>query len=395
MNRAWLTTLLAVGLVRPVTAQNTIVALPPNATLSNSVYDLAGGGVSIGLYSYENQAAKMTFKVEGVSHDDSTPDFLVVSPASGTTPQRVGVRVNPRVLSTMAPRSYRAFVRFSTVDQSPPSSSLVLIALNVRAGDPAKVSSVVNAASLEPVISPGAIVSIFGSFLGPPVLSADYSTLGLFPTVFGNTTVTFNGIAAPLLYVSPNQIDAVVPYEIAGQKAAQVVVSHYRQDSEPFAATVVETSPAIFTQPLNGHGNGILNYRLPAYTPNGPDNPAEPGSAVVLFATGAGVWDTTLPDGAISLFPRPIEAKPVSLTIAGLPATILYAGSSQLRNDRNVAGQRRCAPGRSIRTATHRADDRRSEQCATKRHDCCALDFCQSRQSARGPATTAHGAALS
>jgi uncharacterized protein (TIGR03437 family) len=119
--------------------------------------------------------------------------------------------------------------------------------------DPASIRAVVNSASSEPVVSPGAMMSILGTSLGP-VLSADYDVNGLYPTTLGNTTVTFNGVAAALLSTSPGRIEAVAPYEIAGQELAQVVVSHYGQSSDPFDVLVADIAPAIFTAGPNGSG---------------------------------------------------------------------------------------------------------------------------------------------
>src|SRR2546426_10136340 len=106
----------------------------------------------------------------------------------------------------------------------------------------------------------------------------------------------------------------------AGQQNVQVVVSHYGQDSPPFSVSVADTSPGIFKTGKNA----ILNYQFPNYSPNSAGNPAAPGSVIVVFATGAGVWGDTGQEGSIGgLLARPFTAKPVSLGIGGQPATIL------------------------------------------------------------------------
>ena len=67
-----------------------------------------------------------------------------------------------------------------------------------------------------------------------------------------------------------------------------------------------------------------------SYTPNSAENPAEPGSVVVLFATGSGKWedDAGLDAAGISLAARPFTAKPISLMIGGQSSRILYAGAA-------------------------------------------------------------------
>jgi uncharacterized protein (TIGR03437 family) len=184
---------------------------------------------------------------------------------------------------------------------------------------------------MQPSISPGEIVSIFGSSLGPPILSSQPDDKGFYPTFFGNTTVTFNGIPAPTLFNNTSQINAVVPYGIAGQKTAQVVVSHYGQTSAAFPVAVADTSPGIFTLTEDGRGQGaILNAGATA-TVNGPTNPAPRGSAIALFATGAGIWNQPIQDGVVPvnvLQPAIVPKASVSLTIGGQPAQILYAGAA-------------------------------------------------------------------
>jgi uncharacterized protein (TIGR03437 family) len=164
-------------------------------------------------------------------------------------------------------------------------------------------------------------VSIFGTSLGPPVLSFEYDGEGQHYNYFGDLTATFNGIAAPLLYLSPGRIDAVAPKAIAGQKTVSVVVQHYGQTSPAFTVPVVDMSPAIF---ISGK-NAIQNVKAGEYTSNSADNPAAPGSVVVFFASGYSVLDNSTPDGRISLLATRINA---TLTIGGKPATLAYAGAA-------------------------------------------------------------------
>src|SRR5262249_21227090 len=75
------------------------------------------------------------------------------------------------------------------------------------------ISAVVDAASQRPdAISPGKIVVIYGAGLGPSQLVQNRPVNGVFSTQPGGTTVSFNGIAAPVLYSSATQVAAIVPY---------------------------------------------------------------------------------------------------------------------------------------------------------------------------------------
>jgi uncharacterized protein (TIGR03437 family) len=186
-------------------------------------------------------------------------------------------------------------------------------------------------------VSPrGEIVSIFGDHIGPGIPAGGYQSPSannpsqvFYSAFIGNSKVAFNGYLAPLLYAGVNQINAVVPYEIAGQTSVQMVVSHDFVDAPAMTVPVVDTSPGLFTVTENGSGQGaILNQDS---TLNGAQNPAAAGSVVQIFATGGGVWNPPAPDGlevSDSGSPYPVPAAAVSVSIGGLPAKIQYAGAA-------------------------------------------------------------------
>jgi uncharacterized protein (TIGR03437 family) len=275
----------------------------------------------------------LQFKVERVELTHTPANFVVLSPTSGTVPALVKVALDQSVVRTMTPGAYWLDVFFSIVGQTQPSRTGVSVILSLGLPPPPAVQSVVSTASYQPNISPGEIVSIFGTHLGQPATSASYNEFGLYPTALAGTTVTFNGIAAPMLYMSANQINALVPYELAGQKTAGVIVKRvsgqYTQTSTASTVSLMDTSPGIFTV-QNGTGQGaILNYPDSSY--NSAENPAPSGSAITLFATGSGLWNQAVESGSIFLgpiYPLVTPKAPVSLTIGGQPATILYAGPS-------------------------------------------------------------------
>ena len=270
----------------------------------------------------------------------ATANIFFLSASSWTTPATLFVGVNQSVLAQSRPGIQFLELYFSTTDQSPVSQVPVVLNVRLDAPPPPTIQSVVSAASYQPTISPGEFVSIFGANLAPPRGSTAYGITGAYPTtlgdgtISGDTTVTFNGIAAPLVYVSPGQINALVPYGVAGQSTVNVVVTRYSLTTAPFAVSITNSSPGIFTATENGSGQGaILNVPanpsdLTAYTYNGTGNPAPQGSVIEFFATGMGVWSPAVPDGTINLVATKFSAQPVSLTIGGKAATIYYAGSA-------------------------------------------------------------------
>lgn len=121
------------------------------------------------------------------------------------------------------------------------SADTTTILINTTVG----VTSVVNAASLaqnQPV-APGSMVTIFGAGLGP--VGQGFSVGGAsLPDSIGGFSVTFNGIPAPLSYVSARQINAQVPWEI--QSDAEVVVTANGVSTAPFKVSTAAIAPGIF-----------------------------------------------------------------------------------------------------------------------------------------------------
>ena len=101
-------------------------------------------------------------------------------------------------------------------------------------------------------VGPGTIVTIHGASLSAQTASADTSQNQL-PTTLANTSVYFNGIPAPLFYVSPGQINAQVPWEVNDSTSINAYVrsvlpSGDVQVTTPVAVTIVPANPGIFTQ---------------------------------------------------------------------------------------------------------------------------------------------------
>src|ERR1022692_4971141 len=103
---------------------------------------------------------------------------------------------------------------------------------------------VVDAASFKGPVVPGSLVSIFGSNLASGTASASAIPL---PVTLGGVSVSFNGIAAPLLYVSGQQINAQLPWEVSTTGPVSVVVANGTAASAPHSVQVGTFSPGLFT----------------------------------------------------------------------------------------------------------------------------------------------------
>jgi uncharacterized protein (TIGR03437 family) len=195
--------------------------------------------------------------------------------------------------------------------------------LRVRKLSPAQIvkEGVANGATLVAGgVAPGEIVTIYagpGVTLGPnPPMGVQVAASGLVATQLGGTTVTFDGTPAPLIYVSPGQLNVVVPYEVAGAVNTQLQVTFQGNKTNTVTLPVVAASPGAFA---------ITNVD---YSRNTPSNPAPAAGIVVVFGTGEGQTIPAGVDGGVntSVFPKPVL--PVTATVGGQPAQILYAGAA-------------------------------------------------------------------
>jgi uncharacterized protein (TIGR03437 family) len=291
------------------------------------------GEVSI----FDVRGAQLKFKYDRVS-GLNVPNFVVVVPSSGTTPSAVRIGLNYPVVAQLQPGGiYGLGVQFTTVDVTPASTAGCPVTLMVPKEPPPSITSVVNGASLQPFLSPGAAVAIVGSHLTGPTLSTNYDATASYPTSVAGTSVTFNGIAAPLLYVSPGQINAIVPFALAGQTSLQVVVQRFNQVSGTVSLPFQDTSPAIFTAAQNGSGQGAILQQGSdgQFSYNSSDNPAPKGAALEIFATGAGVW-TPPAQTDVYLIQEDFKTQPVTVMIGGQPAKLLYVGTQGTQATRSV-----------------------------------------------------------
>jgi uncharacterized protein (TIGR03437 family) len=161
--------------------------------------------------------------------------------------------------------------------------------------------SIFNAASYAPItnpVSPGEFVTIYGA--GLSAVSQSASSLPL-PKTLGNVQVTVNGVAAPLDYVSPTQINLIIPYETTAPYATFQVTNNKVASNQVTIYTNL-TAPGVFTVTNNGGTFPIgigpaavthLNYSLVTQA-----NPAVAGETLVLYLTGLGAVTPPVVDGA-------------------------------------------------------------------------------------------------
>jgi uncharacterized protein (TIGR03437 family) len=195
------------------------------------------------------------------------------------------------------------------------------VAFSITAPAPAlDTGSVGNAFSGDPKISPGCLVTIYGSNLADRTSAAASFPL---PTRLGGTSVTINDTAAPLLFSSATQINLQAPFELA-PGAATLVVDVNGVRSAPIPVTVAATSPGALRAPQSNHAVA-LNYSNG--TLNAPDNPAAPGDYIIVYMTGQGRVDSSIGVGEPApVTPLILPLAPVTATVGGRPAEVGFAG---------------------------------------------------------------------
>jgi uncharacterized protein (TIGR03437 family) len=205
-------------------------------------------------------------------------------------------------------------------------ASLTSIMMNPSPG----ITSVLNAASLAPnqPVAPGSLVSILGAHIGPAVGVSGTGANASLPDSLAGVSVTFNGIPAPLSYVSAQQINAQIPWEINSK--ATVVITVNNAPLPPFQVTTAPIAPGVYATPS---GQALaFNADGTIAGPTGSilgvvSHPAVVGGTLTVFANGLGPVTPAIADGvASSDVVRSSGSTPVF--IGGVPCDVTFAGLS-------------------------------------------------------------------
>ena len=218
--------------------------------------------------------------------------------------------------------------------------SIVLVGAAVCSAQTPTViaGGVVNGASFakgQPV-SPGGLVSIFGTGLVSKLAEADTIPLS---NKLGGVTVTFADLPpAPLLAVVPgvpgqsdDQINLQLPWEIGtGTGTVNVMVTNANGTSMPVAVNFAPSMPGIFTASAGGqlYAIAVNNSDSSLVWPMGlaaNAHPATAGNVLIIYATGLGAVNHTPEDGGLPSVLSSTIATPTVL-FGGVPATVLFSG---------------------------------------------------------------------
>jgi uncharacterized protein (TIGR03437 family) len=236
------------------------------------------------------------------------------------------------------------------------SSGLSIVPVALAAGrNPAfNAAQVVNGASFRTPISPGSIITVFGTDLGD---QASAGSLPL-PNNLGGTCLTLNDLPLPLFYASPTQINAQLPQSInTGSAVFSVRSRNTGRASTGVTIGIQAASPGVFSFRDSSNVPVALVFRV---ADNGTlslvtaDNKAFRDERIVLYATGLGVTTPRVNAGEASPFaplaltgpiqacigpannlhPYPVEFSGLAPGFVGLYQVNLYVPGDRVQGDR-------------------------------------------------------------
>jgi uncharacterized protein (TIGR03437 family) len=196
--------------------------------------------------------------------------------------------------------------------------SLVLASLLAFCSALTAQVTVLNGASFrtgQPVTA-GSWAAAFGTFTGVTQTTASTSPI---PKTLGGVTVSVNGVSAPVYFVSPTQVNFLIPFAVTpGIRNVEVKTA---------AATITGTvrvmsaAPGIFA---NTTGGAVLNQDGAL---NGEAARAQRGQVIQIFATGPGALSRAIEDGAAApSSPLALTTSTPEVFIAGVPAVVQFSG---------------------------------------------------------------------
>jgi uncharacterized protein (TIGR03437 family) len=190
------------------------------------------------------------------------------------------------------------------------------------------IASVVDAASFQPGIEAGSWVAIRGTNLSATNPGRTWRTdeviNGNLPTSLDGVSVTINGKAAFVYYISPTQINVQAPSDDA-LGPVNVAVTNNGVAGAPATAQLQAVAPAFFQFPGTNYASAS---RLPDWAAVADPSAvpgtvaAKPGDLVVLWGTGFGATNPTVPAGTTVSGAPPVVTAP-SVTVGGVPAEVV------------------------------------------------------------------------
>jgi uncharacterized protein (TIGR03437 family) len=188
---------------------------------------------------------------------------------------------------------------------------------------PPAISRVANAADGSSGVAPGGLISVYGSQMSATNVATSQIPL---PTALGESCLTVNGTPIPLLFVSSQQINAQLPFNVGGNVTMSIHTPAGISNNYNF---IMQTAaPAVFLSGTAGPETGLATiFRADDGQLVTATNPIHPKDTVIIYLTGMGTTSPVVDAGL------PAPGSPLSwvteaplLTLGGSPLNVLYAG---------------------------------------------------------------------
>lgn len=237
-----------------------------------------------------------------------TSSWLSASQLSGNGSSVITLTANG---TGFEPGVYRANIVLQSQNSVPQYVNVPVMFILGGSATGTSISAVANAASFKTSVSPGMLLSVFGSNLSNS--TATNTTSPLTYSLAG-VSATVNGLAAPVVYASAGMINIQVPYAAGGGPAVLGVNNNGQVAG--FQFQVSPSSPGIFA---DANGNVV------------PTSSVVAGSAMAFYVTGTGDVTPALktaysPASGTALANLPAPVLPLSVTVGGVPAFLEFAG---------------------------------------------------------------------
>ena len=187
------------------------------------------------------------------------------------------------------------------------------------------ITGVVNGASFQPGIAAGTWITIQGTSLSPttrPWATSDFVN-GALPTKLDNVSVTINGKAAFVYYISDKQLNVLSPDDPATGPVA-VQVTNPTGPSNVFTANKTSLSTALFLFTAKYPAAVHLDRTYvgpPQLIAGAVSTPAHPNETILLFGTGFGATNPPISTGITFTNPAPL-AQDITAMVGGQPAAV-------------------------------------------------------------------------
>ena len=190
---------------------------------------------------------------------------------------------------------------------------------------PPHINSIVNAADLGNGVAPGGLISVFGNQLSPVNMATSQMPL---PTALAESCLTVNGLPVPILFVSPAQVNAQMPFEAIGN--VTLILRTPGGTSDNYNIQVLPGAPSVFR---SGSAGPLTNLPTIIRADDGllltDSHPVHRNANeyLVIYLTGLGQTNPAVSTGSPApMAPLSVALTKPSVSLGGVDVPVAYYG---------------------------------------------------------------------